>query len=284
MKILRAGQWIGNGKLRYGLTWDKTTRSRRANPETTPVVRRIFEDAAEFRSPREIADRLTADAIPTPGGCREWIGQAIRRIAREKTYMGVCVARRRMPIDVRRANGTKRDKPRPDDQQVLLTDARTEILIPPDLWHRANAALDRTGGYKKGPARKSNPDFLLAGIIWCDRCGTRMSPGTRDGIRFYRCGGACRNRKAHTGCNAKIGALWVEDKAWRTAVTVILQPGILERELARLRRSMTMTNTRGTSTSPRHVARRSTRRRRTWWIVRPRPPTRSSCYLRSSPR
>ena len=227
-KIHGSGQWVGHGRPRYGYLWNKSDRSRTANPETAPVVCRIFALAVCGHSSRAIAKMLNSEGIHASTG-RQWSGKTVRAIINDSTYMGVVVARKTMPGEGRTASGNHRMKVRPKEQQLVLNDARTEALVSEDVWSKANASLASNRSLRGRVSSSKN--HMLAGYIWCGVCRIKkMAPTSyvcrkKTRVYRYRCG----------GCNSVVGARWVDDRAWTWISGKFCDPGYLKSEIAKLK-------------------------------------------------
>jgi DNA invertase Pin-like site-specific DNA recombinase len=246
-KILQKGQWIGGGTVKYGYLWNKEERSRRANPDTAPIVRRIFEEVASGVSVNALAETLTREGRPTPfayaGRAAKgtvWWPTVVRKIVTDRVYLGEVRARRFVATGEKQSNGRPKMKLRPEDEHLRLEDGRTEALVSRELFDRANRMME-SGNTRRGrPA--TNKLHLLTGVIYCGRCGTRMTPvsqmnshgkGTaRYRVRSYRC--FARRLKDGPRCKQVCGAKWVEEEAWNQIEEQVLKPGFLEREAVRL--------------------------------------------------
>jgi DNA invertase Pin-like site-specific DNA recombinase len=246
-KILDKGQWIGGGTVKYGYIWNRESRSRTANPETAPIVRRVFEEVASGVSVNRMAEMLTAEGMPTPfayagraQASAVWWPTTVRKIIRDRVYLGEVKARRFVSTGVRQPNGRTRMKLRPPEEHLPLSDGRTEPLVSPELFVRANAVMERLSTHGGRPA--TNKTHLLTGIIYCGACGSRMTPvsqwnrhrpgSNRYRVRSYRC--FAKRLKDGPECKQVCGADWVERAAWKVIEQKVLRRGFLERERERL--------------------------------------------------
>ncbi len=169
------------------------------DPEEAAVVRRIFADYADGRSPRLIAHALNAEGVPGPRG-GTWAPTAIagdRRagdgILCQELYVGVRVFNRR------------RFRKHPE------TGRRSGVLNPPEAWVRQPvpdlrilsdddwaAAQARHGAISTQPRQRARaPKRLLSGLLTCHLCAGAM---TLHG-NVYRCSthkdrGTCPNGKS----------------------------------------------------------------------------------------
>ncbi len=85
-------------KAPYGYVWSDPAKKKGGkrrlalDPDTAPVVRRIFDLALAGNSLRSIAAALAADAIPSPDGKPTWSITTIRRILLNPVATGTAVA------------------------------------------------------------------------------------------------------------------------------------------------------------------------------------------------
>lgn len=248
MKILQKGQWVGGSTCKYGYSWHKEERRRTANPETAPVVRRIFEEVASGVSVNKLADDLTAEGVPTPfvyagrmKGETRWWATVVRKIIRDRVYLGEVRAGRYVATGAKLANGRRQMKLRPENEHIKLEDGRTAALVTSELYDRANMMMKRLNTRGGRPA--TNKLHLLTGAIYCGACKSRMTPvshvnwnrhrtAKKKRIRAYRC--FARRLKGGPDCKEVCGAEWVEAEAWKEIEKKVLQPGFLEREMSKL--------------------------------------------------
>jgi DNA invertase Pin-like site-specific DNA recombinase len=251
MKILAAGKWYGGGVPKFGYVWNKDARTRTENPDTGPIVRRIFVLVGdENLSAVAVAKLLDEEGVPAPsvfagrqfkdGRVPHWTPATVMMIIKDHTYIGEVYARTYMPTGERKPNGKRKMVKRPKDERAKLEDHGTEPLVSRELFDRANAVLARYRSRRGTPVQRKGDTHLLAGYIWCAVCGNRMSPETSKGKkpgnasrRHYHCIGNHQNMRTQNGCNANIGALWVERAAWE-GVCNVLDEGFLDRELERV--------------------------------------------------
>ena len=163
------------------------------------VVRRIFKLYADGVSPRNIAARLNAEGVPSPGASwkrsrrrkdGKWLASAVHGDVRRGTgilnncrYIGVVTwgrsEWRRSAVDssVRRQRLLEK-------AQVERTDERLRI-VPDELWYRVKARQElrsrdlgvrvRTGLRK----RRNKTKYLLSGSLRCDTCRSSFALANR---------------------------------------------------------------------------------------------------------
>jgi site-specific DNA recombinase len=160
---------------------------REVNPAEADVVRRIFEQYAQGRSPRAIAVDLTREGVPTPGGAAGWSHQMFvsgglrQGMLGNRLYIGVLEwNRNRTILNPETGSRTKRAAPADERLSVAVPHLR---IIDQALWDAANATRQQRAKYKFGEDRKSNDsrvgvvvrnDYLLGGLLRCGTCGGPM--------------------------------------------------------------------------------------------------------------
>jgi DNA invertase Pin-like site-specific DNA recombinase len=248
LKISRQGLNVGYGSVKYGYIWIKAERRRVADPDAAPVVVQIFESLADGMSTAWVAAELNRRGIDPPSAhagrknaAARWWPSCVHRLVRDRTYLGEAFERRTVSGTGRRKDGHA-DRVRLDPADLVpLADGRTEALVSRELFDRAHRAM-AAAGTRARRGRPADPSsHLLAGVVFCGRCGARMTPHSnvaarRDGTgrrcNQYRCFGS--RLKESTGCTYVVGAGWVEAAAWGEIEKKLLLPGWLEAEAARL--------------------------------------------------
>ena len=87
---VRSGKPLASKFPPYGYRWrDEEKTGLIIDPETAPVVERIFEEAEIGLTLRQIAKSLTEDEISTPSGkSKAWQGGTVHKILHNPAYMG----------------------------------------------------------------------------------------------------------------------------------------------------------------------------------------------------
>jgi DNA invertase Pin-like site-specific DNA recombinase len=146
---------------------------REIDEDQALVVRRIFAEFIDGRSPREIAGRLNAEGIPGPSGGK-WSAASINGdrvrgngILQNDLYRGRLVfnrTRRTYHPDSRK----KRIQVRPREQWIERK--APELRIVDDrLWGAVSARRARFDGTRAEQQRR--PKRLLSGLVRCGCCG-----------------------------------------------------------------------------------------------------------------
>jgi site-specific DNA recombinase len=178
----RRGKWTG-GPPMLGYRVDRERRRLEVVPAEAQQVRVIFQLYLRLRSVRNVMVKLiamgwkkkaytTKDGRPTGGG--EWDENAVHRLLKNPLYIGKVVY-----------NGE-------------VFDGEHDAIVEVETFERVQQIL-AAKACGRGPRRGRNPEYLLAGLIHCPRCGKplttssgRGSNGSRKDYRYY----TCRTRQA----------------------------------------------------------------------------------------
>lgn len=150
------------------------------NPETAPIVKKIFELYISGYSSSEIADMLTRDEVPTPvmakcmsGRLKKadhphiWEHTSISNIIKNKTYTGCLIQHTSQNINYK----TKKRRALPKSEWIITKDAH-EPIIDIRIFELAQDIKKRYNTYT--PDRR-NVEYALANLVYCKDCGARMS-------------------------------------------------------------------------------------------------------------
>jgi site-specific DNA recombinase len=204
---------------------------RRINDAEAAVIRRIFEEFAGGRSPREIAKRLNDEGVPGPGG-RSWGDTTIRGQAERATgilnnalYVGRLEWNRCAYVkNPQTGKRVARPNPRSAWEVVEVPPLR---IVDDALWQRVKARQERlafkVGRDESGNAlnRAHRTKYLLSGLMLCGSCG---APYVAQGQSRFACsrhrrGGQCGN------------AAWIDASEIEARVLTGLKEKLLAPEL-----------------------------------------------------
>jgi DNA invertase Pin-like site-specific DNA recombinase len=210
------GRWLG-GRPNYGYRVVDTAtvhphpeqaaagvhlRTLEPDPDTAPVVGRIFELFDAGLGYKGIARRLEAEGIQSPGevGPRRhprssgvWGGSAVRAILINPRYLGRQVAGRQRRHDelldaTDPALGTiSRQRRQAEPDWTWAKQESWPPLVPADLWQSVNQRITNTPSGGSRQPRSEPGRYLLAGRVRCERCGRSMNGSTMKGKPYYRC-------------------------------------------------------------------------------------------------
>lgn len=190
LEQVKRGYW-NCGLVPFGYSYDAKAQLLHPNPAEAPLVRRIFEEAAQLVPLNTLVDRLTAEGVRTrvrnwtsrhgesyPVGGGPFRTDIVRKMLRNPIYSG-------------RVRFRKKDYP-----------GKHEAIVSAELWDRANAAVASPERLPRDPFRSSNVHgFFLKGLLQCSHCQRALMPwtssprGTEKKIfRYYRCGTFNRER------------------------------------------------------------------------------------------
>lgn len=163
------------------------------------VVREIFTLFADGHSERDIAVRLNARNVPSPGSTWKrqtrratgWMGSGIRVMLMNELYRGEVIWNRSAWIkNPETGQRTRRDRPQSDWKRYADETLR---LVPQSVWDRAAARIaQRTRHHvRSGYVAK----YLLSGLLKCGECGSHfiMADARAYSCSSFKGGKACGN-------------------------------------------------------------------------------------------
>lgn len=186
----RQGKFCG-GQPPLGLMRDPDEKGHLIiDPETAPVIRRIFELALDGWGYMRIAKQLMDDKVPITRvkantecdvNYYSWGGARISHILRNPFYKGAHLVCRTHQKGIR--SNTYDIIPR-EDWEVI--EGCHEAIVTPAEWEQVQEIIDRRPTIMKGNAC---PFYnLFHGIIYCATCGKSMQ------VRYEKVGRTGKNR------------------------------------------------------------------------------------------
>ena len=186
----RQGKFCG-GQTPFGLMRDPKDHGHLIlDPETAPIIRRIYDLALDGWGCMRIAKQLMEDKVPITRvkgnpACDvnyyAWSGARINRILRNPFYKGAHLVCRTHQKGIR--SGTVDFIPR-EDWEVL--ENCHEAIVSPEEWSQVQTIIDR-----RPPVMQGNtcPFYnLFHGILYCATCGKSMQ------VRYEKVGRTGKNR------------------------------------------------------------------------------------------
>ena len=197
---VKAGRSGGGRCYGYQLYRDATEERGllTVNAHEAEVVRRIFSDYANGKSPRTIAHALNTEGEPGPRG-GDWTPSAIygdRRagdgILCQELYIGVRLFNRRR---YRKHPDTGRRSSVLNPESEWLREAVPDLRIIDDsLWAAVQSRQEAVADQPRAHSRK--PKRLLSGLMKCATCGSGMTlNGQKFACSAARERGTCTNTK-----------------------------------------------------------------------------------------
>lgn len=204
------------------------------DPEAAEVVQLIFRFAAEGIGGAEIARRLTAQHIPTPGEYKAakgdhthdisrthgvWNGSTVLRILVDERYTGTYVIGKRAVVEI----GSNRVRSKDREKWFIIPDHHPAI-VEQALF---KAAQQKTNRFKQ-PHKKSH-EYPLKGKVFCGCCHHALSKSRHKNTIYY-----CRRSHGIEGmdCNgAQYSVAEVEQAVFemlKKQVELICPDGVLD--------------------------------------------------------
>ena len=202
----------GKGRIPWGmLGYRKHGDEISIVPPEADLVRRIYREFLEGRSPQMIADRLNDDGVSTPRNGSAWRAGLIRSILSNEKYCGAMLLRKYYTPDFLthktvRNTGQREQYFEPDDH---------DPIVPKAIHAQVQGELKRRGALTTGQIRFGNR-LGLNGRLACGYCGTNLRRYARDdeAATDWRCrekgrkaGKHCRNIKEQEVKGAVVEAL-----------------------------------------------------------------------------
>jgi site-specific DNA recombinase len=233
-KRAQDGKMMPGPRPLYGYRWRDATRSAlEINPETAPILQRIFRELVGGTSMRQVAKGLTQDGILSPTGAPMWTASSLTYLIRQETYTGNARAFRTK--QQRGTDGKYRQPAAAEDHQIALPAGTVPALIDVATFAAVRARLARN----KAEAIRNNPkpeDALLrSGYAICGYCGNNLAAlrHTTSGKRNYICTSTVRERHGHRGFGML--ATKLDPLIWNWVKERVSDPGIIRAELERQR-------------------------------------------------
>ena len=186
---VKNGKRIG-GKPPLGYMVDPNDKHKNIiNPETAPIVKRMFEMAANGESLHSIAKTFTLEKIPSPLDMQngtytgiEWGVSSIHRMLKNKTYLGCMVYNRHPKLSFK---SQKRIVNAESDW--IITSEQHEPLVDEELFELVQKRIA-----VKKRHNSWDIDNVFQGIVKCVDCGSnlglaRNSREHESNGKFYLC-------------------------------------------------------------------------------------------------
>lgn len=209
------------GSIPYGYIRNPELETFDVDPETAPIVLRIFQMRADGVSLNKIAGTLNKEGIPCPGRVRFdrgiskdkrfetacWIRGTIRKILSDQVYLGHRV-HGRVKSDRYGGEKTRRNS----DEWIIVKNAHPAIITQ-ELYDKAQEASeeteDRRKSFKKNAAPSLDYKDIFRDKIVCAHCGSNMSPRKGTGRAtsavpvwiFYDCNNYHYSNKTRCSCH-----------------------------------------------------------------------------------
>ena len=141
------------------------------NEDEATVVRRIYAEYLSGRTPTQIAERLTADGIPTERGNEFWHLSVVRKILRNEKYKGDTLFQKTFIADPITHKRVKNNGVLPQ----FYSEDSIPAIVERDVWELTAAEQHRRENYCKEHSvtiyRPGSEEFPLSGRLVCQTCG-----------------------------------------------------------------------------------------------------------------
>lgn len=194
-----AGKYLSSGV--YGYKKDPNDKNKLLpDPDTAPIVRRIYSMVVSDYSFRSIAFTLSQEGILTPAAVKQviprtaatrptdWSVVTIGSIVRNPVYLGKMVYGK-----TRKVSYKSKKKIAVPEEQRIVTEGTHEPLVSQSTWDLANEIANR---HKKTTSKGET--HIFSGLLFCKDCGSSLSLN-RNAYVCYR----YRNfSKSENGCTS----------------------------------------------------------------------------------
>jgi len=174
------GKRLG-GVPAYGYMVDPLDKHKLViNPETAPIIRRMFQMSAEGMGIYKIAKTLTLEGIPTPKDSTsgiytgaEWGTSIIAKMLKSRVYLGNMVSNKHIKPSFK-----SNKRVRTDESEWVEVTGVHEPIVEQDIFD----LVQRRFGVKKRPS-SSNPGFenIFVGLAKCFDCGSSLTISRHSG-------------------------------------------------------------------------------------------------------
>jgi DNA invertase Pin-like site-specific DNA recombinase len=203
----------------YGFMKDRDDKNKIvADPETSPVVRQIFEWKAEGLGMNMICRRLETQGIPSPGRYRFmkgimtspkfenklWNPNTVKLIIESPVYIGHMAQGKffQSVCDGKAVRRTRRD-------EWVVVENTHDAIISQELYDKANSVIvERKARYDENCGRYAcfdRTEYILQGLVFCADCGKKMMrqrsiyKNKKTAVWYYE----CRRKRIQNMCSKK---------------------------------------------------------------------------------
>ena len=176
----KSGKFVGSLPC-YGYMRDPEDKGHLIpNPETAPIVKKIFKWRADGIGPTEIANRLNKAHVVTPSGYKKtnyssrlidrdnWNISTVKKILINRIYTGDLVQHTQTKV-----NYKSKKKITLDEKLWIVVENTHEPLVDKDTFDYVNNLRKRnTRNYEIKTDREKR---LLEGKLFCKECGNRLT-------------------------------------------------------------------------------------------------------------
>ena len=184
------GKFIGSQPC-YGYMRDPLDKGHLIpNPETAPIVKKIFKWRVEGIGPTEIATRLNDMNVPTPAGYKKtnyssrlidrdsWNISTVKKILSNRIYTGDMVQHTQTKV-----NYKSKKKITLDQKLWVIVEDTHEALVDKETFEYVQTLRKR---YTRNVSIKTGREKrILEGNLFCKECGNRLSVYYRKKLDYW---------------------------------------------------------------------------------------------------
>ena len=162
--------------------------------EQAKTVRRIYSMFMDGKTPLAIANILTEEGVPTPGGKEKWGAKVIKSILTNEKYKGSALLQKGFTVDFLQHKMKKNNGEVP---QYFIEHSH-EAIIPPDEWELVQIELARRKSLERHYTGKS----IFSARLICEDCGGFYGSKIWNSTNKYRrvvwqCNNKFKNKDRH---------------------------------------------------------------------------------------
>jgi len=209
----------------YGYDWDRVNSQYVVNEEQAEVIRLIYKLCLEGMGFTRIIKELHSRGIMTPKG-KPFARSTIHQILSREDYIGKTYYNRSRWKQV--GQGKHSVVPRDRSEWIELA---TPPIVSTEDWYKVQKQKKMNSKLSK---RNTRHDYLLRGMIFCDKCGGRMigeqASSNVGKYHYYKCYNVKKLQFDNKPCDAKmIRADIIDEYVWQSLVDLVNGiPGIIE--------------------------------------------------------
>lgn len=184
------GKFIGSQPC-YGYMRDPLDKGHLIpNPETAPIVKKLFNWRAEGIGPTEIATRLNDMNVPTPAGYKKtnyssrlidrdiWNISTVKKILSNRIYTGDMVQHTQTKVNYKSKKKITLD----ESLWVIVEDTHEPLVDKETFKYIKSSGKRKTRNYS---LKTERPKRILEGKIFCKECGNRLSVYYRKKLDYW---------------------------------------------------------------------------------------------------
>ena len=184
------GKFIGSQPC-YGYMRDPLDKGHLIpNPETAPIVKKIFKWKAEGIGPTEIATRLNDMNVFTPAGYKKtnyssrlidrdsWNISTVKKILSNRIYTGDMVQHIQTKVNYKSKKKITLD----ESLWVIVEDTHEPLVDKETFKYIKSLGKRKTRNYN---LKTERPKRILEGKIFCKECGNRLSVYYRKKLDYW---------------------------------------------------------------------------------------------------